>query len=100
MRESLVEVAVLIASNYPTVIARHLGAASALLGDREAARRYYEQALEVAGKVRFRPEIALTHLQLAELLLEDVASPPGPLSSSTGEGGRGARPVRAEALTH
>jgi hypothetical protein len=28
------------------------------------------QALEVAGGIRFRPEVALTRLQLAELLLE------------------------------
>ena len=41
-----------------------------LLGKPEEARAYYEQALEAAGKIRFRPELALTHLQLAELLLE------------------------------
>ncbi len=29
-----------------------------------------EQALEVCAQVRFRPEIALAHLQLAELLLD------------------------------
>ena len=28
------------------------------------------QALEAAGRIRFRPEIALTRFQLAELLLE------------------------------
>ena len=28
------------------------------------------KAIETAGKIRFRPEIALTRLQLAELLLE------------------------------
>jgi hypothetical protein len=52
-------------------IARLLGAASALLGEPEQARAYYEQALQVAGKLRFRPEIALSRLQLAELLLDD-----------------------------
>ena len=35
---------------------------------------YYLQALELAAKIRFRPEIALTHLQLAELLLEHYPS--------------------------
>ena len=50
--------------------ARHLGAAAALLGEPDKARAYYLQALEAAGKIRFRPEIALTHLQMAELLLE------------------------------
>ena len=51
-------------------IARHLGAAAALLGDPAQAEAYYRQALEVCGKIRFRPEIALTRLQLAELLLD------------------------------
>jgi ATP/maltotriose-dependent transcriptional regulator MalT len=51
-----------------TCVARHLGAAAAMIGDRAAARTYYEQALEIAGRLRFRPEIALTHLHLAELL--------------------------------
>ena len=53
-----------------TCPARHLGAAAALLGEPQKARAYYEQALEAAGKIRFRPEIALTRFQLAELLLE------------------------------
>jgi DNA-binding CsgD family transcriptional regulator len=57
-------------------IARHLGDAAALLGDRAAARDYYLQALESAGEIRFRPELALTHLQLAELLVEDDAARP------------------------
>ncbi|MSQ15848.1 MAG: tetratricopeptide repeat protein, partial [Dehalococcoidia bacterium] len=51
-------------------IARLLGGAAALLGEPEKARSYYQQALEVCAKIRFRPEIALTRLQLAELLLE------------------------------
>jgi DNA-binding CsgD family transcriptional regulator len=54
-----------------TYVARHLGDAAALLGDRTAARAYYLQAIEVAGKVRFRPELALAHLSFAELLLEE-----------------------------
>ena len=36
-----------------------------------AARAYYAQALEAAGKIGFRPELAMTHLGLAELLVED-----------------------------
>jgi len=55
-----------------TSIARLLGASAALLGDREKAKAYYQQALEVCAKIRFRPEIALTRLQLAELLLEEA----------------------------
>ena len=54
--------------------ARHLGGASALLGDYNPARGYYAQALEAAGKIRFRPEIALTRLQLAELLLDHYSA--------------------------
>ncbi len=50
---------------------RHLGDAAALVGNRAAARAYYLQALESAGKIRFRPELALTHLSLAELLVQE-----------------------------
>jgi DNA-binding NarL/FixJ family response regulator len=32
---------------------------------------YYAQALEAAGKIGFRPELALTHVSLAELLLKE-----------------------------
>ena len=55
---------------YTTCIARHLGAAAALLGRPDEARGYYQTALEVCREMPFRPEEALTHLQLAELLLE------------------------------
>ncbi len=51
---------------------RHLGAAAALLGEPEKAKAYYQQALEVCAKVRYRPETAIIHLQLAELLLEEA----------------------------
>jgi hypothetical protein len=56
---------------FPTCLARHLGDAAALLGDRAAARAYYAQALEAAGKIHFRPELALTRLRLAELLVDE-----------------------------
>jgi DNA-binding NarL/FixJ family response regulator len=52
-------------------IARLLGDAAVLVGDRTAARGYYAQALESTGKIRFRPELALTHVGLAELLLQE-----------------------------
>jgi len=54
----------------PTCVARHMGAAAALLGRSDEARAHYQEALEVATQMRFRPEVALTRLQLAELLLE------------------------------
>jgi len=76
-----------------TCIPRQLGAAAALVGDRKRAMRYYEQALTIAGKIRFRPEIALTRLAIAELMLEtgtgamNRAPTPGATSlSPAGEG--------------
>jgi len=38
------------------------------LGEPDKARNYYHQSIEAAGKIRFRPEIALNRLQLWELL--------------------------------
>jgi len=58
----------------PSSPAGLLGGAAALLGKPEEARRVLSAALELAAKIRFRPEIALTHLQLAELLLEHYPS--------------------------
>jgi tetratricopeptide (TPR) repeat protein len=54
----------------PTCVARHLGGAEALLGRYQEARKHYDEAIKVATDMRFRPELALTRLQLAELLLE------------------------------
>jgi len=54
----------------PTCIVRHLGAAAALLGRPDKARKYYQEAIKACTEMRFRPELALTRLQLAELLLE------------------------------
>jgi len=53
-----------------TCIARHLGAAAALLGRPDEARAHYQEAIKVCTEMPFRPELALTRLQLAELLLE------------------------------
>jgi DNA-binding CsgD family transcriptional regulator len=55
-----------------TCIARQLGDAAALAGERETAHACYIQAMESAGKIHYRPELALTHLRLAELLFEDA----------------------------
>ena len=54
----------------PVSVARVLGEAAALDDQIEEARRYYQQALELASNMRHRPETALTRLNLAELLLE------------------------------
>ncbi len=55
---------------YLTCPARHLGGAAALLGRYDQARKYYREAIKVCTEMPFRPELALSHLQLAELLLE------------------------------
>lgn len=92
-----------------TCVARHLGAAAALLGDPERAREYYRQAIEVCTRVRFRPELALTRLQLAELLLEKSTSHQQPATwrpptrivrTDRVVGSPVAGSLRAEALTH
>jgi ATP/maltotriose-dependent transcriptional regulator MalT len=56
---------------FDTCLGRHLGDAAVLAGDGTAARAYYSKSLEAAGKIRFRPELALTHLRLAELLFQE-----------------------------
>jgi DNA-binding CsgD family transcriptional regulator len=72
--------------------ARLLGDAAALLGERAQALAYYQQALEVCATIGFRPEIALTHLGLADLLLDDALIPA--LSQRERE------QTRAEVLAH
>jgi tetratricopeptide (TPR) repeat protein len=57
-----------------TCAGRQLGAAAAFLGRPDEARRYYQEAIKVCTEIKFRPELALTRLQLAELLLEHYPS--------------------------
>ena len=54
---------------WPTCIARQLGAAAAFLERYDEARDYYRQAIKICTEIGFLPELALTRLQLAELLL-------------------------------
>jgi len=49
---------------------RLLGDAAVLLGDPQRARSFYEIGLHAAGKISFRPEIALIRARLGELLLK------------------------------
>jgi tetratricopeptide (TPR) repeat protein/archaellum biogenesis ATPase FlaH len=58
------------ADYYPTCIPRHMGGAAALLERYDEARQHYQEAINVCTEMRFRPELALSRLQLAELLLE------------------------------
>jgi tetratricopeptide (TPR) repeat protein len=55
---------------FATCKSRHLGDAAAFLGKPNEARKYYAEAINICSEIRFRPELALTRLQLAELLLE------------------------------
>jgi tetratricopeptide (TPR) repeat protein len=52
------------------VVPQYLGAAAAMLGRHDEARKYYDEAIKVCTEMRYRPGLALTRLQLAELLLE------------------------------
>jgi len=47
-----------------------MGGAAALLERYDEARNYYQEAIKICTDMRFRPELALSRLQLAELLLE------------------------------
>ena len=77
-----------------TCTARHLGGAAALLGRYDEARKYYQEAIKVCTEMKFRPELALTRLQLAELLLEHY--PEGKVRSHRSPGLRHHRVPRHE----
>ncbi len=51
-------------------VARLLGGSATLRGDRDEGQRHHRRALEWATRVHHRPEIALTRLGMAELLLD------------------------------
>ena len=50
--------------------ARLIGNAALLRGDVSAARAHFELAVERTSQIRYRPELALSRLELAELLLD------------------------------
>jgi tetratricopeptide (TPR) repeat protein len=86
--------------------ARLLGGAAALLGERDKARAYYEQAIEQCTRLRHRPELALSHLQFAELLLDTGAMNRAPTETDN-QGQAGLKPAptededsRAKAMQH
>ena len=53
-------------------VARNLGGAEALLGNRKAARANYQNGLSWATSIRYRPEIALSRFELSELLFAEA----------------------------
>jgi len=53
-----------------TCKSRHLGGAATLLERYDEARQHYQEAITVCTEMRFRPELALSRLELAELLLK------------------------------
>ncbi|MEE8518881.1 MAG: hypothetical protein V3S98_07130, partial [Dehalococcoidia bacterium] len=57
---------------HPGIVSRDriLATAYVMLGQLEEARASYEGAIEATQRLRFRPELALSHLGLAELLLD------------------------------
>ncbi|MBN2075553.1 MAG: protein kinase [Dehalococcoidales bacterium] len=59
-----------IASMFITSAHLQLGAAAAMLERFNEARAHYNDAIENCSELRFRPDLALSHLHLAELLLD------------------------------
>jgi class 3 adenylate cyclase len=51
-------------------VGRVVGEAAALLGRYQESRNFYTQALDACSRIRFRPEIAITRLRLAELVID------------------------------
>lgn len=47
-----------------------MGGAAALLERYEEARQHYQEAIRICTEMKFRPELALSRLELAELLLK------------------------------
>jgi tetratricopeptide (TPR) repeat protein len=75
-----------------TPVIRLVAEANLMNGDHEGARKHFEEALAWAHSLRCRPEIALTRLGMAELLLDEAGD------QSLGEKER--RSARDEAQAH
>jgi hypothetical protein len=92
------------AGAWQTFVPRQLAMAALLLGQRDEALAHARHALEVAEQLRFRPEVALAHLLLAELLdqalsdQQSAVSPPP--TASGGEEKLTADRLKAESLAH
>jgi len=54
----------------PTCVIRLLGGAASLLERYDDAKKHYQEAIKACTEMRYRPEIALSRLELAELILD------------------------------
>ena len=70
LRQSYEGNSVLLHAFWPTCVSRLLGDTCACLGELDASRAHYESALQACESLKHRPELALSHLGMAELLLE------------------------------
>jgi hypothetical protein len=84
----------------PDDVARYLGQAAVLSGDWQAARSNYTRALEWATSIRHRPEIALTRLALAELLLDEFRVSSSAFGEAEPETRNAKLETRRQALEH
>jgi hypothetical protein len=82
-------------------VALLVGRAAALLGDRAGAMAHYERSLAWATQIRFRSEVALTRLAMAELLQDEaISGQRSAVSPGDGAGKLTADKLTAEGLQH
>jgi serine/threonine protein kinase/tetratricopeptide (TPR) repeat protein len=60
----------MLAGGFSYCVPQYLAEAASLLSKFDEARKYNQEAIKVCTNLRFRPGLALTRLQLAELLLD------------------------------
>jgi DNA-binding CsgD family transcriptional regulator len=64
-----------VAVNPTVCVQRVVADAYALLSEPDKALFHYQRAIEICTRMRFRPELALARLGLAELLLDEALAP-------------------------
>ena len=70
LNERFINTGQVISAWLPVCILRLLGGVAALLERYDDAREHYKEAFKVCTEMNFRPELALTHLNFAELLFD------------------------------
>jgi tetratricopeptide (TPR) repeat protein len=82
-------------------VALLVGRAAALLGDRAGAMAHYERSLAWATTIRFRSEVGLTRLAMAELLLDEaINARQSIITAGDGQGKLTGDKLTAEGLAH